>query len=93
VDRIGEFDGTIPDWYSHASFPRLAEMYLAVAATGASTGKPTESITTITLRAVGGPKKPELTDHCPGLDERLWALEMAFRGVGSDIQWKKRAAK
>jgi hypothetical protein len=90
VGRIGEYQGKIPDWYFHDSFPALADMYSAFHATGVSTGKPTESVTVVTLRVVVDGKPKEITDHCPGIDERLWALEMSARGVAADIAWEKR---
>src|SRR5678809_1118553 len=88
VPRIGEYQGKIPDWYFHDSFPQLAEMYAAIHETGVSTGKPTESVTVITLRVIVDGKQKEITDHCPGIDERLWALEMSARGVAADIAWE-----
>ena len=90
VARLGEYQGKIPDWYFHDSFPTLADMYAAFHATGVSTGKPTESVTVVTLRVVVDGKQKEITDHCPGIDERLWALEMSARGVAADIAWEKR---
>ena len=90
VARIGEYQGKIPDWYFHDSFPRLADMYAAIHGTGVSTGKPTESVTVVTLRVVVDGKQKEITDLCPGIDERLWALEMSARGVAADIAWEKR---
>ena len=93
VARIGTYQGKIPDWYFHDSFPQLAAMYAAIHETGVSTGKPTESVTVVTLRVVVDGKKKEITDLCPGIDERLWALEMSARGVAADIAWEKRAAR
>ena len=90
VPRIGEYQGKIPDWYFHDSFPALAEMYAAIHGTGVSTGKPTESVTVVKLRVIVDGKPKEITDHCPGIDERLWALEMSARGVAADIAWEKR---
>jgi len=90
VARIGEYQGKIPDWYFHDSFPSLADMYAAIPGIGVSTGKPTESVTVVTLRVVVDGKPKEITDHCPGIDERLWALEMSARGVAADIAWEKR---
>jgi len=93
VGRLGDYQGTIPDWYFHDSFPRLAEMYAAIHDTGVSTGKPTESVTVVKLRVVVDGKPKEITDLCPGIDERLWALEMSARGVAADIAWERRPAK
>jgi hypothetical protein len=93
VPRIGEYQGKIPDWYFHDSFPQLAEMYAAIHGTGVSTGKPTESVTVVTLRVTVDGKQKEITDLCPGIDQRLWALEMSARGVAADIPWEKRSAK
>jgi hypothetical protein len=90
VPRIGEYHGKIPDWYFHDSFPALADMYAAIHGTGVSTGKPTASVTVVTLRVVVDGKQKEITDLCPGIDERLWALEMSARGVAADIAWEKR---
>lgn len=90
VARIGEYQGKIPDWYFHDSFPTLADMYAAIHETGVSTGKPTESVTVVSLRVVVDGKQKEITDHCPGIDERLWALEMSARGVAADVAWEKR---
>jgi hypothetical protein len=93
VSRVGEYLGKIPDWYFKESFPRLAEMYRAVLTTGPSTGKPTESVTVVTLRVMVDGKEKVIVDYCPGLDERLWELEMAMRGVAADVTWKKRPVK
>ena len=90
VARIGQYQGKIPDWYFHDSFEVLAEMYAAIHGTGVSTGKPTESVTVVKLRVVVDGKPKEITDLCPGIDERLWALEMSARGVAADIAWEKR---
>ena len=93
VARVGEFQGKIPDWYFGDSFPLLAEMYSAFHETGVSTGKPTKSVTVVTLRITVNGKTKEITDLCPGIDERLWALEMSARGVAADISWAKRPSR
>ena len=90
VANIGEYRGRVPDWYDTKSFPQLAEMYRALMGAGLSTGKPTPSVTTITLRVTVNGEEKEIVDLCPGLDERLWGLEMAVRGVAADITWEKQ---
>jgi len=89
VERIGSFTGAIPQHGFSASYPLLAAMYEAIHAQPGSTGKPDETLTAITWRVVREGKAEEITDWCPGIDPRLWAFEMAVRGVVADIAWKK----
>lgn len=58
---------------------------------GASTGKPTQGVTAVTVAVVRGGKAEEINDLCPGLDPALWAFEMAVRGVAGDVRWEQAA--
>jgi hypothetical protein len=94
VERIGRYKGTITEHCFHDNFPLLAEAYAALRGQPVSTGKPTGGrVTPITIRVVWDGKKEEIRDHCPGLDQRLWSLEMAARGIAADIKWKKDEPK
>ena len=90
MERIGRYKGTIAEHGFHDNFPLLAEAYAALRAQPASTGKLTGCrVTPITIRVVWDGTKEEIRDHCPALDQRLWSLEMAARGIAADIKWKK----
>jgi hypothetical protein len=94
VERIGRYKGTISEHGFHDNFPLLAETYAALRGQPLSTGKPTGGrVTAVTIRIVWDGKMEEIVDHCPGLDRRLWALEMAARGVAADIVWTKDEPK
>jgi RNA polymerase sigma factor (sigma-70 family) len=90
VARLGLYKGNLVNNQFHESFPLLAKMYVALReGDGISTGKPTESVTRVTITVVRNGKREVIDDRCPGLDERLWAFEMAVRGVGADVVWEK----
>jgi hypothetical protein len=90
VERIGRYHGKLAKHGLDDSFELLGEMYLRQRGKGYSTGKPTASVTNIKLTVVvNGKVDCVIEDHCPGTDSTLWALEMAIRGVGTDVQWKR----
>jgi hypothetical protein len=94
VERIGRYKGTIAEHGFNDNFPLLAEAYAALRGQPASTGKPTGGrVTGVTIRVVWDGKQEEITDFCPGLDQRLWLFEMAARGIAADIKWQKDEAK
>lgn len=94
VERIGRFKGTISEHGFHDSFQLVAEQYAALRGQAISTGKPTGGrVTAVTIHLMWDGKKQEIVDLCPGLDRKLWSLEMAVRGVSADIMWKKDEAK
>ena len=90
VERLGEFTGRLPEHYFHAPFESLTEVYEGLRKDGVSTGKPNSNVTVITIRVVRDGKQEEIRDLCPGLDRRLFAFEMAVRGVAADITWKQK---
>ena len=89
VERIGRYKGTIPEHGFGDNFPLLAQLYAEARGQPLSTGKPTGGrATTVTIRVMADGKPEEIVDHCPGMDRRLWSLEMAARGVAADVGWE-----
>lgn len=94
VERVGRYKGTISEHGFHDNFPLLAETYASLHGKPLSTGKPTGGrVTSVTIHIVWDGKRKEIVDLCPGMDRRLWLLEMAARGLAADIAWKKDEPK
>lgn len=89
VARIGAYSGKIPASYFGDPFLVIAENYVALRRHSVSTGKPTQSVTPVTIKVERAGKMEEFTVWCPGLDRHLFAFEMSIRGLVADAQWKK----
>ncbi len=98
VERIGRFSGSLPKHYFGPTFENLTEIYMSFRGKGVSTGKPTSHITVITISVIVEGKEETIVDHCPGIDHRLFSMEMAVLGssgyqveeTGSQIVPNKR---
>jgi hypothetical protein len=87
--RVGVFKGKLRDNIAGKTFPQLAAQWTELWSTGSvSTGKPSK-ISPVGIRVVQGCKVREITDYCPGGDDRLWAFEMIARGLMEETVWIK----
>lgn len=93
VEKIGRFSGTLPSHYFGPTFSNLAEIYMAFRGKGISTGKPTMNTTVITIRVMVDGKEEKIVDLCPGMDHRLFSMEMAVLGIAADVKWKQLETK
>ncbi len=90
VSLIGNYTARLPKLYWGSAFEKLAEAYVDVRRKPVSTGKPTRGVTVVELVVVRNGTKVRIRDHCPGLDSRLFLLEMSIRGIASDIAWERK---
>jgi hypothetical protein len=87
--RVGVFTGRLRNNFSGEVFPQLAARFVEMISGGpVSRGKPA-NINPVVIRVTQDGKVKEFTDWCPGLDERLWAFEMAARGLMEETTWTK----